>query len=208
MPTHEELLTAAVLAGLAPKVAAAGLTAPLLGQDVRAYVIIPYTATEGGTPFALAAAVTDHALYHWWWGVTPRPEPTSEDRRRGEIALLESLMDPDATPAEPAEDAPVVGLSARTLPLSKVCEVRTDAQYSPTGDLQGLSVTITSAVPDSFSVAPAMCDDPNCADEHPYRGWLLNELVLLEMSREEHGPDAVQALAAFGSVTAALLARR
>lgn len=163
-----------VKAGYYPVLVQGVLDVALAGEEVRAYLVHPETTFD-------AREVRRHLTA---------------------LALTPTRLVMAHVDDVPTDDVPSAAATTEAVPLSRIASVAlTHGVSDPAGTHGGLradelTIAVTWGGAQQVDLAPAGCADPDCEADHGYTGLVTPEDVVLRVSAQAEGDDAlVEALA-------------
>lgn len=116
------------------------------------------------------------------------------------LALTEELLvitHVDEAPLEADPQRTTAQVSTESIPLSQVRTVvlsyvfTEPAAYEPGDPVREVTLSIAWSGGQRLDLLPASCGDPNCEADHGYTGSIAQEDIVLRISSEADGPEAV-----------------
>jgi len=160
-------------AGYYPRLVQGVLDIALAGEEVRAYLVHPETTFD-----------------------------SREVRRHlTALALTPTRLVMAHVDDVPGEDVPSAAATTEAVPLSRIASVALTHGVSDPASTHGgmrsdeLTIAVTWGGAQQVDIAPAGCSDPECDADHGYTGLLTPEDVVVRVSAQAEGDEAlVQAL--------------
>lgn len=156
-------------AGYYPELVASVMDVALAGEDVQAYLVHPETTFD-----------------------------SREVRRHlTALALTASRLIMAHVDDVPTDGVPSAAATTEAVPLRQISSVALThgvadpAQHYGQVQSQELTIGVTWGAAQRVDVEPAACDDPECEADHGYTGLLVPEDVVLRVSAQAEGNDAL-----------------
>lgn len=174
-------------AGYYPRLVAGVLDVALAGEEVRAYLVHPETTFD-------ASEVRRHLTA---------------------LALTPTRLVMAHVDDVPADGVPSAAATTEAVPLHRISSVALTHGVSDPAETHGgiqvdeLTIAVTWGGAQQVDLAPAGCADPDCEADHGYTGLLTPEDVVVRISAQAEGGEAVdQALVFARELSAATVAEQ
>lgn len=162
-------------AGYYPRLVKGVLDVALAGEAVRAYLVHPETTFD-------AREVRRHLTA---------------------LALTPTRLIMAHVDDVPGHDLPSAAATTEAVPLDRIASVALTHGVSDPADTQGglrtdeLTIAVTWGGAQQVDLAPAGCSDPDCDADHGYTGLLTPEDVVVRVSAQAEGSEALERALAF-----------
>ncbi|WP_299277650.1 DUF5998 family protein [uncultured Georgenia sp.] len=164
-----------VRAGYYPRLVQGVLDLALAGEEVRAYLVHPETTFD-----------------------------SREVRRHlTALALTPTRLIMAHVDDVPGHEVPSAAATTEAVPLGRIASVALTHGVSDPADTHGgmradeLTIAVTWGGAQQVDLAPAGCSDPDCDADHGYTGLLTPEDVVVRVSAQAEGEDALERALAF-----------
>lgn len=116
------------------------------------------------------------------------------------LALTDELLvvtHVDEAPLEADPDHTAAQVSTESVPLAQIATVvlsyvfAEPAAYKPGDPVREVTLSIAWSGGQRLDLLPASCGDPNCEADHGYTGSMAQEDLVLRISSDADGPEAV-----------------
>ncbi|MEA5454269.1 DUF5998 family protein [Sinomonas sp. JGH33] len=116
------------------------------------------------------------------------------------LALTDELLvitHVDEAPLEADPQRMTAQVSTESVPLAQIATVvlsyvfAEPAAYEPGDPVHEVTLAIAWSGGQRLDILPASCGDPNCDADHGYTGTIAQEDIVLRISAEADGPEAV-----------------
>ncbi|MGN6403829.1 DUF5998 family protein [Sinomonas sp.] len=116
------------------------------------------------------------------------------------LALTDELLvitHVDEAPLDGDPQRATAQVSTESVPLAQIATVvlsyvfTEPASYSPGDPVREVTLSIAWSGGQRIDVLPASCGDPNCEADHGYTGTIAQEDIVLRISSDADGPEAV-----------------
>ncbi|MEE6281161.1 DUF5998 family protein [Georgenia sunbinii] len=162
-------------AGYYPTLVSGVLDVALAGEEVRAYLVHPETTFD-----------------------------SREVRRHlTALALTPTRLVMAHVDDVPTDDIPTAAATTEAVPLHRIASVALTHGVSDPAETHGgiqveeLTIAVTWGGAQQVEIAPASCGDPDCDADHGYTGFLTPEDVVMRISAQAEGADALDKALAF-----------
>lgn len=205
--THEMLER--VGAGFFPPAVRSHITRLLNTETVTSYAIQDAhdVATSQGLSIRRRLGIlTGTRLIQILWAEAVLDD--SEDQDPDDEAATFDRLTRELSGASPEEPTPVLEVSTRTVPISRIVDVDSVTHYSQ-GSIDPSHMTVVILLPtlNTFALAPIECPDPDCDADHGMRGHAMQDSLTLTADAGDLHSDGIDLLSDFAESVANALAR-